>query len=103
MVQIKQTEYELFAAFRTHIGLTLVSKMLSSIMQPFQDLTLTLSPLVSSVQAEKTVRMTKTTTRWICPSAQSHRKVGLIFQARDASVNTFTPEKEYPIRKLVSK
>lgn len=37
--------------------------------------TKTLFPLPSPTQAGKTVRTTKITTRWICPSAQSRRKV----------------------------
>lgn len=60
-------------------------------------------PSLCSTQGEKTVRTTKTTTLWICPSVQSRRKVGLICQARHPSLNTGSPEWGNPREKRVCK
>lgn len=51
----------------------LVSVTVSFIIQVSD--TDTICPPLVSIQAEKMVRMTKTTTLWICPSAQSRQKV----------------------------
>lgn len=39
------------------------------------------------------VKMTKTTTRWICRSAQSRRKVGLVCRVSPLPVCTLTTER----------
>lgn len=46
---------------------------------------LTCRSLFFPPQGEKTVKMTKTTTRWICPSAPSRPKVGLRLRSPAAS------------------
>lgn len=69
----------------THVGLTQVPfKSRCLLFLGGFDTDAALPPL-SSAQGEKIVRMTKATTRWICPSAQSRRKVGPV---RPASADT---------------